>query len=244
MDLAIAIDSSGSVTEAGFDILKEFTAKLVRRMMAPVQVGIVMFGNGHLNMDTHVVSDAITVTDDLESDMESVVGKIEGLIIQKGFTNMAQAFMKMKNVLESVNARKKAATVGMLVTDGRPSFKFVTGHAVANFRKSNRLMIVHVQANRKAEMAELLKGYASEPWALNYRHIPGKKKLKSAFDSYVTSEIADLCPKLISPSAVRECSMTDGSEKSDVYPCECGNALCRQDDICVASDQYCIPPEI
>merc|ERR1719424_341016 len=242
IDLVIAIDSSGSVTEAGFDILKEFAAKIVRRMMAPVQVGVVLFGNGKLDLETNVISDAKVMTDNLEGDMEAVKTKIEGMIIHKGFTNMAQAFIKSKDVL--TYARKGAQGTVLMITDGRPSFKFQTGFAVKNLRKSARLMIVQVQANRKQEIAELLKGYASEPWSLNYRHISGKKKLQGAYDSYATSVLADLCPKLISPSAVTECTVLDGSGKSNVYPCECGKGLCKKDEICFADDHFCISEEL
>jgi hypothetical protein len=242
IDLVIAIDSSGSITEAGFDILKEFALKLVARMMAPVQVGVVLFGNGKLDLETNIVSDAKVVTDNLEGDMESVKTKIEGMIIHKGFTNMAQGFTKSKDVLTYM--RKTAQGTVLMITDGRPSFKFQTGFAVKSLRQSARLMIVQVQANRKEDIAELLKGYASEPWSLNYRHIKGKKHLRGTYDSYATSVLADLCPKLVSPSALTECTVTDGSGESKVYPCECGKALCRTGDFCAADDEYCIPPEL
>jgi len=242
IDLVIAIDSSGSITEAGFDILKEFALRLVARMMAPVQVGVVLFGNGKLDLETNIISDAKVMTDNLEGDMESVSGKIEEMIIHKGFTNMAQAFTKSKDVL--TYARKTAQSTVLLITDGRPSFKFQTGFAVKSLRKSARLMIVQVQANRKQDIAELLKGYASEPWSLNYRHISGKKQLAAAYDSYTTSIIADLCPKLISPSALAECTVLDGSGESEVYPCECGKALCKKGQFCAADDEYCVPPEL
>jgi uncharacterized protein YegL len=245
IDLVIAIDSSGSVTEAGFDILKEFTVKIVERMMAPVQVGVVLFGNGKLDLETNIISDAKVITDNLEADMEAVKTKIQEMIIHKGFTNMAQAFTKSKDVL--TYARKKAASVVMVVTDGRPSFKFQTMHAVKSLRSSSRVMIVHVQANKKKEMAELLKGWVSEPANANYRYIAGKSKLAKAYDSYVTSQVADLCPELISPSAVTECTATDGSGPSEVYPCECGMStpsICKKGEVCFGDDQFCIDPEL
>ena len=80
----------------------------------------------------------------------------KGLVVQKGFTNMAQAIMKMKALL--THTRKVSRSVGMFITDGRPSHKSVTNHAVAS-----RLMIVHVQANRQQQGAELLKDYVREP---------------------------------------------------------------------------------
>jgi uncharacterized protein YegL len=242
IDLVIAIDSSGSITEAGFDILKELAVRIVKRMMAPVQVGVVLFGNGKLDLETNIISDAKVITDNLEADMEAVEGKIKEMIIHKGFTNMAQAFTKSKDVL--TYARKKAQSTVLLITDGRPSFKFQTGFAVKSLRQSSRLMIVQVQANRKQDIAELLKGYASEPWSVNYRHISGKKKLAGAYDSYATSIIADLCPKLISPSALTECTVVDGSGESKVYPCECGKALCKKGEFCMVDEAYCIPPEL
>jgi len=242
IELVIAIDSSGSITEAGFDIFKEFAAKIVRRMMAPVQVGVVLFGNGKLDLETNVISDAKVITDNLEGDMEAVATQIEGMIIHKGFTNMAQAFTKTKDVM--TYARKGAKTTMLMITDGRPSFKFQTGFAMKALRKSARIMIVQVQANRKQEIAELLKGYVSEPWSVNYRHIPGKKKLKGAYDSYTTSVIADLCPALISPSAVTECTNLDGASESEVYPCECGKALCKPGEFCNGDDGYCVPPKL
>jgi hypothetical protein len=222
--------------------LKELAVRLVKRMMAPVQVGVVLFGNGKLDLETNIISDAKVMTDNLEADMEAVEGKIQEMIIHKGFTNMAQAFTKSKDVL--TYARKTAQSTVLLITDGRPSFKFQTGFAVKSLRKSARLMIVQVQANRKQDIAELLKGYASEPWSLNYRHISGKKQLAAAYDSYTTSIIADLCPKLISPSALAECTVLDGSGESEVYPCECGKALCKKGEFCSADDEYCVPPEL
>jgi hypothetical protein len=242
LDLVIAIDSSGSITEAGFDILKEFALRLVKRMMFPVQVGVVLFGNGKLDLETNIVSDAKVITDNLEGDMESVAKKIEGMIIHKGFTNMAQAFTKSKDVLTS--ARKGAQSTVLIISDGRPSFKFQTGFAVKSLRKSARLMIVQVQANRKQEIAELLKGYVSEPWTINYRHIKGKKLLAASYDSYATSVLADICPKLVSPSALTECTVLDGSGESKVYPCECGKAVCQHGDVCFQDDPFCIDPKL
>jgi Mg-chelatase subunit ChlD len=241
LELVIAIDASGSITETGFDILKTFAAKIVRRMMATVQVGVVLFGNGKLDAKTNVISDAKVMTDNLESDMEAVATKIEAMVIHKGFTNMAQAFTKSKDVLTF--SRKGADTTVMIISDGRPSFKFQTTFAVHALRKSARLMIVHVQANRKKEMAELLKGYASEPWEANYRHIPGKKKLAGAYDSYVTSQLADICGlKLISPSALAECTDLTGKGLSKTYPCECQKALCKEGEMCDGEGGFCVPP--
>merc|ERR1740130_230205 len=223
----------------------EYAVKIVQRMMAPVQVGIVLFGNGKLDLETNIISDAKVVTDNLEGDMKSVETKIKDLIIHKGFTNMAQAFTKSKDVL--TYARKGAASAVVIITDGRPSFKFQTGHAVTSLRKSARVMIIHVQANKKIEVAQMLKTWVSEPHGANYRFIAGKSKLAKSMDWYVTAEISDICPKLISPSAVTECTVTDGSGVSEQYPCECGLTLphmCKTGQVCFGDDQYCSDPEL
>jgi len=201
IDLVIAIDSSGSVTQKGFDVLKVFAGKIVQRMAPSVRVGIVEFGNGQLDKDK-IVSDAIVATNALESDMTSVAAKVGALPFRRGFTNMAQAILKAKDLL--AGSRKDAETVVMLITDGRPSFKMSTTQAVENLRQSSRLMIVQVQGSRKQEIAELLKGYASVPWDSNYKHINGKKALTKAYDAYATELIADLCPSLESPFMKKE----------------------------------------
>jgi len=241
IDLVIALDASGSVTSTGFQVLKTFASKIVKRMKDTVQVGVVQFGNGKLDSNK-VVSDAIVATKDLESNMDNVADTIEGLPFSKGFTNMAQAFMKAKDVL--VSARKDATSVVLMITDGRPSFKFQTNQAVKTLRVSSRLMIVHVQPHRKQEIAEMLKGYASEPWSSSYKHIPGKKALSKAYDSYVTGIVADLCPKVVSPSALTSCTVGDGSGPSDVYPCTCGAATCGAGEVCAANDHFCMPAEL
>jgi len=100
IDLVLALDASGSITEKGFDILKNFAARLVKRMVPTaygrdaVRVGVVMFGNGKLDKN-RVVSDAVAVTQPTD-DMEAAEKSILGLKWQKGFTNMAQAFTKAK----------------------------------------------------------------------------------------------------------------------------------------------------
>jgi len=244
MDLVIAIDASGSLTEKGFDILKEFTAHLVTRMDKRVRVSIVQFGNGKLDEDK-IVSDAKEITKGFVEDKKEVESAIKGLVWQQGFTNMAQAIFKAKDVL--VASRPSAQSVVLVVTDGRPSFKFQTALAVKKLRESARLMFAHVQRFRKQEMAELLKGYASDPWSGNYIHIPGKSKLKSAYNAYATQVLGDLCNVFEPPRPkIGPCSATDGSAASTAYPCICLDQLCYSEgEHCIVegSDSYCMPPE-
>jgi len=240
MDLVIAIDASGSVTEKGFDILKDFTKALIARMSSRVRVSIVQFGNGKLDEDK-IVSDAKEITKGFVKDTKELTAAVDGLVWQQGFTNMAQAIFKAKDVL--VGARKTAQSVVLVVTDGRPSFKFQTDLAVKKLRQGARLMFAHIQRFRKQEMAELLKGYASDPWSNNYVHIPGKSKLKLAYNAYATQVLGDLCTTFQPPKPrIGPCSVTDGSAESSAYPCICTDVLCYSSgDKCVADDSYCMP---
>jgi len=243
MDLVIAIDASGSVTEKGFDILKTFAAEMVGRMDKNVRVAVVLFGNGKLDKDK-IVSDAKEITKGFESDKTVVIGKIYDLVWQQGFTNMAQAIFKAKDVL--VGSRPTVQNAVMVITDGRPSFKFQTDLAVKKLRQSARLTFVHVQRFRKQEMAELLKGYASDPWSNNYIHIPGKHKLKLAYYAYGTEVLGDLCSVFERPKpAIEACSVIDGSGPSASYPCICSTTLCKNPgEMCVMSDSYCMPGKV
>merc|ERR1719478_1362535 len=200
---------------------------MVKRMEKQVRVAIVQFGNGKLDSDK-IVSDAKEITKGFVTDKKEVIGAVEGLVWQQGFTNMAQAIFKAKDVL--VASRPSAQSVVLVVTDGRPSFKFQTELAVKKLRESARLMFVHVQRFRKQEMAELLKWYASDPWSNNYVHIPGKHKLKLAYHAYATEVLGDLCSDFQRPKPrVGPCTVLDGSAGSDAYPCICGDVLCIAD---------------
>jgi uncharacterized protein YegL len=184
--------------------MKTYAAQLVLRLKAEaygqeaMKVAVVMFGNGKLDSD-YIVSDAI-VASTFSSDMDQTAKAIEGLQWQRGFTNMAQAEMKARTLLQG-NTRNSAQSVVLLITDGRPSFKLQTKKAAVDLRESARLVIAHVQEFRKEDTTELLeKTLASEPEKANYLHIPGKKHLKADYNTWVTKTLVELCPKAESPS--------------------------------------------
>lgn len=204
MDLVIAIDSSGSITQTGFDIMKTYAAKVVRRMKSEaygheaLRVAVVQFGNGKLG-DNNIVSDAI-VASPMDAEMEATASAIEGLKFQKGFTNMAQAVIKARTLLQS-SARSGSQSAVLLITDGRPTFKLQATKAVKALREQARLMIVQVQSNRKQDVADMLMGFASAPMEANYMWIHGKSDLQAGSDNHVTQTIASLCAVAESPSA-------------------------------------------
>merc|ERR1719443_1970234 len=91
-DLVISIDGSGSLTERGFGMVKDFAAFLIDKYMGKyygfedMRIGLVQFGNGELD-DQGAVSEAKFVQG-LTSDIAKVKTAIEGLTFAKGFTNM------------------------------------------------------------------------------------------------------------------------------------------------------------
>merc|ERR1719310_227194 len=154
------------MTSKGFDVVKAFTKKIVERLGEAVSVSVVQFGNGKLD-DKRIVSDAKLVTP-LKPDKTAVATAVDGMVWQKGFTNMAQAIMKSKDALAEVpQERKSAQAVVLVITDGRPSFHFQTELAVKSLREGARLMIAQVQRFRKEENAARLKAYVSAPWEFN-----------------------------------------------------------------------------
>jgi hypothetical protein len=66
-DLVVAIDGSGSVQEAGFDILKKYAETVVSRYQTryygrtKVKIGVCLFGNGEIMADGKSVTPAINV---------------------------------------------------------------------------------------------------------------------------------------------------------------------------------------
>merc|ERR1711939_495865 len=106
MDMIIGIDGSGSISEKGFDIMKTFAKTLLARFRTEaygngaVNVAVIQFGNGKLDDVTKVVSDAALIQP-LTSDLAKVKEAIKAdMHWSKGFTNMAQAFMKASAILQ------------------------------------------------------------------------------------------------------------------------------------------------
>merc|ERR1719217_1467830 len=136
-DLVISIDSSGSLREKGFKILKDFSAGLIDRYMGmyfgyeDMKIGVVQFGNGEIKDDSSI-SDALLIQP-LTSDMDKVKKAVEGMTYQKGFTNMAQAFGTAEKMF-LLGGRRKAMSAVLTITDGKPSFLFQTYEKVMQLK--------------------------------------------------------------------------------------------------------------
>eukprot|EP00747_Dinoflagellata_sp_TGD_P133949 gnl/TRDRNA2_/TRDRNA2_175267_c2_seq51.p1 gnl/TRDRNA2_/TRDRNA2_175267_c2~~gnl/TRDRNA2_/TRDRNA2_175267_c2_seq51.p1 ORF type:complete len:736 (-),score=192.93 gnl/TRDRNA2_/TRDRNA2_175267_c2_seq51:198-2357(-) len=214
LDLVMAIDCSGSLTEKGFGILKNYGKAIITRMQSKayghdaVHVAVIQFGNGEVDDKTKVVADAIVVSG-LTADHAAAKANLDGMVWKKGFTNMAQAFLKANQVITR-SPRKTAAGTVLLVTDGKPSFSFQTDKAVKETKGRARVVIVQVKQFAAQETVEKMKTYASKPWQTNYVLIPGKAKLKAALGEYADKTVVSSCPRSESPSAVNAKAQLDG----------------------------------
>ena len=65
--------------------------------------------------------------------MEWVKTGIEGIKHQRGFTNMAQALVTAEKMF-LFNGRKKAQSVVMMITDGKPTLLYETNEKVVDMK--------------------------------------------------------------------------------------------------------------
>jgi hypothetical protein len=201
-DLILAIDGSGSLTEDGFGVLKNFAVNLVEKYHGEyfgadaMQVGVIEFGNGVI-MDTGDVSPAIN-QQPLTEDMALVKTAIEGLPYKKGFTNMAQAFA-LAEVMYTANGRKGAQSAIMVISDGKPSFAFQTQELVRQLDDKGVQRYFVVVSEAGGDELNLLKGWASEPWETNFIHIEGLTALDADVGVWSQKALTMFCPMSFSP---------------------------------------------
>lgn len=202
-DLIIAIDSSGSLRESGSNALRDFASRYVMRLSGmyygaeAMRVGIVQFGNGAIEADG-TVAPAIN-SQPLSNDLIAAQNAIQGLVWQKGFTNMAQALTLADTMLQQ-GGRSTAQSAVLLITDSKPSFEFQTYQKVKALKgKGVKLFFAPVILGEGKEL-DLMKKWASHPWETHLVHIPGVQPLKADPDIFAAKSIATFCPKSFSPS--------------------------------------------
>lgn len=215
-DVVVAIDGSGSVKEAGFNVLKKFAANLVShyrgeneewveneetgedefKMVTAAQTAIVQFGNGVM-LPENIVGGA-DIIHPLSNDNKAVAEAMGTLKSRRGFTNMAQAFMAADDVFLN-GGRKHAQSVVIVISDGRPSFNFQTQVAVRKLRrKGTKIVMVVVKEFLKEEQLKLMKKWSSVPRMTNFIHIPGLKNLRDNIDYFTNHVLIRACSKTIS----------------------------------------------
>merc|ERR1719506_2782062 len=206
-DLVIAIDGSGSIRDAGFAILKKFVVKLLSRYRTEfwgadaVKIGIVLFGNGVIMPDGKSVSPAILASP-LGFDIAALETTVKDLPFKKGFTNMAQAFSSAETAFIQGSRRGSQSAV-MVITDGKPSFNFMTNEMVEQLddKAIMRYFLLINEEDLNSESNKLMKSWASQPWETNLVHVPGGLSLLDAdTDLWADKALVKFCPMAYSPS--------------------------------------------
>ncbi len=153
-------------------------------------MGIMQFGNGVFMPDGKTVSPAINAQK-LTGKKNELEVAIKGLEFKKGFTNMAQAFSMAEDMFIK-GARKSAQQAVMLITDGKPSFKFMTNEMVEQLDDKGimRYFIVVNNQGPNSDVMKQMKVWASQPWETNLIHI-----------LWVQKALAKSCPMAYSPGA-------------------------------------------
>lgn len=203
-DLIIVLDGSGSLRQEGFVTLQNFAANLTDRYLpsylgdAKIQLGYVLFGNGHLLMDG-TVTPAI-LGSELTSDIAQVKVDILTSKWQRGFTNLAQGFVQADTMFQQ-KGRSEAQSAVLVIWDGKYSFAFETGQKARALKDKNTMIYMAPVAERIGEDHEAaMHRWASFPWETNYEHIPGLFELSTNMDVYIQKLIVKFCPMSFSPS--------------------------------------------
>jgi len=205
-DLIIAMDSSGSVREDGFKVIKDFVGVLLKRYMTEyygepaVKIGVVMFGNGIIMPDGKTVSPAINAHA-LSFTLDDIKKTVEDLPHKKGFTNMAQAFAMAEDMFVK-GSRKDAQQSVMVITDGKPSFSFMTSEMVEQLDDKGimRYFIVISSSPIDSEQLKNMKAWASNPWETNLVHVTGGLLMLEADpELWAEKAVTKFCPQSHSP---------------------------------------------
>lgn len=206
-DLIVAIDGSGSIRKEGFDILKKFVKRLLSRYQTEywgdeaVKLGLVLFGNGVIMPDGKTVSPAI-LAQPLTFNMAGVIAQLDSLPWKKGFTNMAQAFSTAE-VAFIQGSRRGAQPAVMVITDGKPSFNFMTTEMVEQLDDKSimRYFLLVNEDDLNSDANRLMKSWASQPWETNLVHVPGGVGLLDAdTDLWADKALVKFCPNAYSPA--------------------------------------------
>jgi len=208
------------MSEEGFTKLKTFTKELIHRFKGTaygsgaMRVSLVHFGNGELNYDketnSNIVSSAVTAA--MFEDPKDLDEKLDAIPWSKGFTNLAQGFLKAENHLRQ-SPRQHAIPAVLVVTDGGVNFKYETNTANEKLKKVARVTIVDIKQDPSTEHQLYMESMATMPASSNYIHINGKKALNNNMPAAVDEVLVEFCPRAQSPSEMDKEAEWAGWEK-------------------------------
>lgn len=164
-----------------------------------MQVGVLQFGNGVILDDGVTVSPAINVQP-LTQDMGLVKTALENLPYKKGFTNMAQAFA-LAEVMYTGAGRKGVQSAILVITDGKPSFKFQTNELVQQLDDKNVQRFFMMISENAGDEIKTIQKWASQPWETNFIHVPGMEALRADESVWTQKATVMFCPMSMSPES-------------------------------------------
>lgn len=163
-----------------------------------MNVGIVQFGNGKIledgSIEKAVIRHPLSPADPKK--LDAVIDKLKW---QRGFSNFAQAF-SMAQVAFLNGGRKRAHSMMLIVTDGKPSFHFQTEQAMRKLKGSGVQVVVAQISLNPGKEADVMKQLATKPSGTNFLHFPGFKKLKADPAGYAHQTLVHTCSKAYSPT--------------------------------------------
>jgi len=90
----------------------------------------------------------------------------------------------------------------LLITDGKPSFSFMTNEMVEQLDDKNilRYFLVVSNSGANSEVMKQMRSWASQPWETNLIHVPGLALLEADEELWAEKALTKFCPQAYSPS--------------------------------------------
>jgi hypothetical protein len=188
-DVVLAVDVSGSLKQTGFDTMMNF----VRDLSSLYTLGV-----NETQMGVLEYSKEGKIVAPLQNSMEELGPMLDKITFQRGVTDMAQGLSLAKTIL--MEGRKEASSVVILLTDGKPSFKFSTTKAATELRDMGvRLVIVPIFLYGDPAFMEEL---ASDPPEDNVIKIGGLEVLANDTLGEAKKIMTGTCAMLYQPEEV------------------------------------------
>lgn len=169
--------------------------------VTPPRIGVIQFGNGEVQADGTVspAKEASALDPDTKKAKEALK-KLE-TATDRGFSNMAQAFMLAENLFGE-KGRRDAEAVILVVAKERPPFGVQAQEKAKELWDAGiRIVFASLDDFPDSEDARFLKGLATRPPEANFRVLPGVLTMKAANEAITLAQhvVTMACPHSVSP---------------------------------------------
>lgn len=209
IDLVIMLDGSGSLGEYGWQSFKGMAEQLVSAMegnTTGVNLAFMLFSGpssaGDLENCTssnpNIVPDVerqcgIKWVHHLSTTIDDVEKSVQAMEYPARTTLTSMAIAEAQQELTS--GRQDAASVVVVITDGKPMSPIKTGQASDSLKSQGRLIFIPVGgAVTSKDSIDAMKGWASKPWEDNILPIDTFAQLNTA--KTLNNIISTVCPKI------------------------------------------------